>query len=76
MKLKALALIAAVLMTASCFAACGKTEEEKPVESNQEATNEEGRSTEHQQIQITSTPITDLDYMDTDLDFYLRQLCS
>ena len=76
MKLKALALVAAVLMTASCFAACGKTEE-KPVESTPDASSEvveeeseeeAGRSTEHQQIEITKTPVTDLDYMDTDLD--------
>ena len=77
MKLKALALVAAVLMTASCFAACGKTEEKPvesstPVESNEEETpaeEEEGRSTEHNLIEITGTPVTDLDYMDTDLDY-------
>ena len=77
MKLKALALVAAVLMTASCFAACGKTEEQKPVESTPDASSEvveeseeeAGRPTEHQLIEITSTPVDSLDYMDTDHDY-------
>ncbi len=77
MKLKALALIAAVLMTASCLAACAD-DDTSSVDSSSDVSSDassdadstaEERSTEHQQIEITSTPVTDLDYLDTDVDY-------
>lgn len=78
MKLKALALVAAVLMTASCFAACSKKEDTSSTPSTPDTSSEGGEtssdeggetaSTEHQQIEITSTPVTELDYMATSAD--------
>ncbi len=70
MKLKALALVAAVLMTASCFAACSNTEKpdnSKPDSSN--ASNPDANvSMEHEQIEITSTPVENLESTKTNID--------
>lgn len=71
MKLKALALVAAVLMTASCFAACGGDKNPTPTPGPDD-TNEEnngGDETDdnaedphaHHQIEITETPVRNLD---------------
>ncbi len=78
MKLKALALVAAVLMTASCFAAC--TKDPAPSSSDQPSNSDESSSdesssegedntgAEHQQIQVDTTPVTTLDYKATSID--------
>ena len=75
MKLKALALVAAVLMTASCFAACTPKEPEKPdtpddaqSQEDKENQDDEEASTEHQQIEITSTPVENLESAKTSED--------
>jgi putative aldouronate transport system substrate-binding protein len=78
MKLKALALVAAVLMTATCFAACGTTDSDtsstdtsstsNDTSSTGDSTGDDTASTEHQQIEVTSTPVTTLDYTATSLD--------
>ncbi len=77
MKLKALALVAAVLMTASCFAACTKNPDpissDEPSSSDQssedDSSSDEGNNgSEHKQIEITDTPVTTLDYKATSID--------
>lgn len=67
MKLKALALVAAVLMTASCFAACSNNAFSDTSDTSSETNTSNDFSSnaevslEHNQIEITSTPVTDLD---------------
>ncbi len=75
MKLKALALVAAVLMTASCFAACTKTEkpgtstpDSSTPDSSGEESKDQGDSAEHNQIEITSTPVENLESTKTSTD--------
>lgn len=67
MKLKALALVAAVLMTASCFAACSNNASSDTSDTSSETNTSNDSSSdaevslEHNQIEITSTPVTDLE---------------
>lgn len=74
MKLKALALVAAVLMTASCFAACSNNASSDTSDTSSETNTSNDSSSdaevslEHNQIEITSTPVTDLDYLATSED--------